>query len=398
MSSGHENLSDHDLAAWAESRMSLTVGGSGVAVYPPGTTFGPRRLEDFEFVWLLQGTAEWRYDEGGIALGPSSLLLAPARYDGLVPVGPQPADPPRLPPLPAGRAAGELARSCPLAVGAGVARRRSAPTPAALPAQRRPGPPRRSSEHRPGGARAAADRVRAGAAARPRRAAAAAPPRPAGGRCPPCLVATGTHLGPVPPGTGRRSVHLDRLPEPGVPPAPGDRGDRAGRGSGAAAPGPRRHAAHPEQPQRGRRRARLRLCQPLPLLTPLPRRLWSAARTLPSHPDAACAERAAGTGRAARLQRAHLADNLGRGHGQCGGPGPNPTGVGDHLAAPVGPPDLVGDGASVQPDVDHVRAEGQRGAKPQPDGDPGPDGGRVAVPAPCGPDVHGAGPEPDVGP
>ena len=56
--------------------MSLTVGGSGVAVYPPGTTFGPRRLEDFEFVWLLQGTAEWRYDEGGIALGPSSLLLA----------------------------------------------------------------------------------------------------------------------------------------------------------------------------------------------------------------------------------------------------------------------------------------------------------------------------------
>jgi AraC family transcriptional regulator len=56
--------------------MSLTVGGSGVAVYPPGTTFEPRRLEDFEFVWLPQRTAEWRYDEGGIALGPSSLLLA----------------------------------------------------------------------------------------------------------------------------------------------------------------------------------------------------------------------------------------------------------------------------------------------------------------------------------
>jgi hypothetical protein len=55
--------------------MSFTVGGSGVAVYPPGATFGPRRLEDFEFVWLLQGTAEWRYDQGSIALGPSSLLL-----------------------------------------------------------------------------------------------------------------------------------------------------------------------------------------------------------------------------------------------------------------------------------------------------------------------------------
>jgi AraC family transcriptional regulator len=54
---------------------SLTVKGSGVAVYPPGATFGPRGLEDFEFVWLLQGTAEWRYDLGSVALGPNSLLL-----------------------------------------------------------------------------------------------------------------------------------------------------------------------------------------------------------------------------------------------------------------------------------------------------------------------------------
>jgi AraC family transcriptional regulator len=55
--------------------MSLTVSGSGVAVYPPGATFGPRRLDDFEFVWLLQGTAEWRYDQGSIALSPNCLLL-----------------------------------------------------------------------------------------------------------------------------------------------------------------------------------------------------------------------------------------------------------------------------------------------------------------------------------
>jgi AraC family transcriptional regulator len=53
----------------------LAMSGWGVAVYPPGATFGPRRLEDFEFVWLLQGTAEWRYDLGSIALGPNSLLL-----------------------------------------------------------------------------------------------------------------------------------------------------------------------------------------------------------------------------------------------------------------------------------------------------------------------------------
>ncbi len=55
--------------------MSLTVRGSGVAVYPPGATFGPRRLPDFEFVWLLQGTAEWRYDQGSITLRPHCLLL-----------------------------------------------------------------------------------------------------------------------------------------------------------------------------------------------------------------------------------------------------------------------------------------------------------------------------------
>lgn len=30
--------------------MSLIVSGCGVAVYPPGATFGPRRLQDFEFV------------------------------------------------------------------------------------------------------------------------------------------------------------------------------------------------------------------------------------------------------------------------------------------------------------------------------------------------------------
>jgi AraC family transcriptional regulator len=76
MSSSRENLSDHDLSAWARSGVSLVVSGSGVAVYPPAATFGPRRLEDFEFVWLLQGTAEWCYDQGSIALEPNRLLLA----------------------------------------------------------------------------------------------------------------------------------------------------------------------------------------------------------------------------------------------------------------------------------------------------------------------------------
>jgi AraC family transcriptional regulator len=65
--------------------VTLTVSGSGVAVYPPGATFGPRELPDFEFVWLLQGTAEWRYDQGSITLGPSGLLLGrPGMRDSFV--------------------------------------------------------------------------------------------------------------------------------------------------------------------------------------------------------------------------------------------------------------------------------------------------------------------------
>jgi AraC family transcriptional regulator len=65
--------------------MTFTIGGSGVATYPPGATFGPRRLADFEFVWLLQGTAEWRYDQGSIALRPGCLLLGrPGMRDSFV--------------------------------------------------------------------------------------------------------------------------------------------------------------------------------------------------------------------------------------------------------------------------------------------------------------------------
>jgi AraC family transcriptional regulator len=65
--------------------MTLAISGAGVAVYPPGATFGPRRLPDFEFVWLLQGTAEWRYEQGSIALGTDSLLLGrPGMRDAFV--------------------------------------------------------------------------------------------------------------------------------------------------------------------------------------------------------------------------------------------------------------------------------------------------------------------------
>jgi len=44
--------------------------------YPPGSTFGPRTLADFELVWLLQGSALWECDGTEFELGPGSLLLA----------------------------------------------------------------------------------------------------------------------------------------------------------------------------------------------------------------------------------------------------------------------------------------------------------------------------------
>ncbi|WP_116997303.1 helix-turn-helix transcriptional regulator [Desertimonas flava] len=46
--------------------------------YPPGATFGPRTLRDFEFVWVVRGRAEWQHldlDER-VTLEPGVLLLA----------------------------------------------------------------------------------------------------------------------------------------------------------------------------------------------------------------------------------------------------------------------------------------------------------------------------------
>src|SRR6266511_1325027 len=114
---------------------SLTVSGSGVAVYPPGATFGPRRLHDFEFVWLLQGAAEWRYDQGSITLGPNSLLLArPGIRDSFIWDRTRPTRHAYLHFQLIGAVVG-AARSRPVAPGANPARCRSAPAPAALPAQ-----------------------------------------------------------------------------------------------------------------------------------------------------------------------------------------------------------------------------------------------------------------------
>lgn len=62
--------------------------GLGVATYPPGATFGPRHLRDYEFVWLIEGDAVYeragqRYDapQGSLVLcRPTS----PDTTDGFV--------------------------------------------------------------------------------------------------------------------------------------------------------------------------------------------------------------------------------------------------------------------------------------------------------------------------
>ena len=47
-----------------------------LADYPPGATFGPRRLRDYEFVWLLRGSAIWTVDDDRQLLRPGMLALA----------------------------------------------------------------------------------------------------------------------------------------------------------------------------------------------------------------------------------------------------------------------------------------------------------------------------------
>lgn len=53
-----------------------------VADYPPGASYGPRRLQDYEFVWVLRGSAVWTVHDGppGSASPHSqSLPLTPGR-------------------------------------------------------------------------------------------------------------------------------------------------------------------------------------------------------------------------------------------------------------------------------------------------------------------------------
>ncbi len=47
----------------------------GVVTYPPGASFGPRRMRDYEFVWIMEGSAEYRWEEQTVLAPPGSIVL-----------------------------------------------------------------------------------------------------------------------------------------------------------------------------------------------------------------------------------------------------------------------------------------------------------------------------------
>lgn len=49
--------------------------GFGVATYPAGATFGPRLMRDFEFVWMIEGNAVYRWGETVVEAPANSIIL-----------------------------------------------------------------------------------------------------------------------------------------------------------------------------------------------------------------------------------------------------------------------------------------------------------------------------------
>jgi AraC-like DNA-binding protein len=60
----------------AHSITDLLLGTAGMAAYPPGATFGPRLLHDFEFLWIIEGNATATFDKQQIDALPDTVLLA----------------------------------------------------------------------------------------------------------------------------------------------------------------------------------------------------------------------------------------------------------------------------------------------------------------------------------
>jgi hypothetical protein len=58
-----------------DSLLLTSASSVGVATYPAGATFGPRKMRDFEFVWLIEGDAEYRWGDQIAAVPQGSVVL-----------------------------------------------------------------------------------------------------------------------------------------------------------------------------------------------------------------------------------------------------------------------------------------------------------------------------------
>lgn len=67
-------MDERDLAAVHDVGIRFSI--HGMAVYAPGSGFGPRRLVDFEFVWIVQGECEARFDGAHVDAPEGTVLLA----------------------------------------------------------------------------------------------------------------------------------------------------------------------------------------------------------------------------------------------------------------------------------------------------------------------------------
>jgi len=48
---------------------------AGIAIYPAGASYGPRAMRDYEFVWMLEGDAEYTWGEQVVAAPQGSMVL-----------------------------------------------------------------------------------------------------------------------------------------------------------------------------------------------------------------------------------------------------------------------------------------------------------------------------------
>ena len=72
-----------DPLAWL-TRVRPTGFDHGLAVYPPGTVFGPRRCRCWQFIWVVGGRADWEVDGQNWPLPTGAVALARPGHRDLI--------------------------------------------------------------------------------------------------------------------------------------------------------------------------------------------------------------------------------------------------------------------------------------------------------------------------